>query len=50
MIEPNGEPQNFAERMHVLMNRFKFGAINYDNKIQQASFLWSAADSEPGLC
>ena len=32
VIEPNGEPQNFAERMYVLMNRFKFGSINYDSK------------------
>ena len=30
-VEPQGDPQNFAERMHVLLHRFRFGAVNYDD-------------------
>ena len=30
-VEPQGKPQCFAERMHILLNRFKFGSINYED-------------------
>ena len=30
-VEPVGEPQNFAERMHVLVHRFRFGSISFED-------------------
>ena len=31
-IEPHGEPTCFAERLHVLLHRFKFGSVDYGEK------------------
>ena len=31
--EPNGEPSCFAERLHVLLHRFKFGSVDYGEKM-----------------
>ena len=30
--EPHGEPKCYAERLYVLLNRFKFGSVDYQDK------------------
>ena len=30
--EPQGEPKCYAERLYVLLNRFKFGSVDYQDK------------------